>query len=186
MIKKAYKTEAREIKKKALSARLTFRQRKVFLNIQPYLTGLFFMALNGFLVIEGFETNYPIFAWFVLCLMSIPMYITIYLMFGFLPKFTTLEEYIEYSLKSYLKDFSWRSISVILKKHKFPKIIESILLKILLLKISKMAKKKEIIESLEGFGHIKYVEKENLLVMVLQQKEETLPQKKEKKKWKKK
>ncbi len=164
-MKKTYKSEAREVKKRALAARLTFRQRKLFLHIQPYLTAMFFMILSGVIVSIGVDNKYPIVVWFALCIISIPLYLIVLVMFNCIPKFKTLDEHIEYSLKEYLKQHSWRNVSMLLKKHKFPKIIESALLRILLKKVSKMVKKKEIIETLEKFGHVKYIEEENRFKM---------------------
>lgn len=160
-MEKRYRSEAREVKKIALAARLTFRQRKLFLDIQPYLTALFFMIMCGVIVSVEINTTYPIFAWFVLCIMSIPMYIIMLFLFHCLPKFKTLDEYIEYSLKKHLKEHSWRHISMLLKNHKFPKIIEDILLKILMTKINKMARRQEIIEILKKYEYLVYIEEEN-------------------------
>lgn len=161
-MEKTYKSESRVIKRMALAARLTFRQRKILLDLQPFLVAILMMTMNGWIVIEQITGN-KIVAWFAISLLSIPMYLLIIFMLSTIPKFNTLEEYIEHEIGKYLEEHAWRNIYMLMKKHKFPIIIDNALQNILYKKIKKMKTKSEILELITADGLFIYDEKDNAL-----------------------
>lgn len=137
-MEKSYKSEARQVKRIALSARLTFRQRKMILDYQHILLGILFAIMSYFITDNSGMEGRKILTFIVIMILSIPMYIILLLLLNEIPKFKTLEEQIEFSLNSYLNDHSWRNVYMLMKKHKFPIIIEDALTNILSKKLSKI------------------------------------------------
>lgn len=154
-MKKTYKEESRMIKRLALSARLMFRQRKILLDFSPFIIGMMMMSLS--FVLSDFlapEENKGL-AFFVFCIFSIPMTCIFIFITKLLPSFQTLDEYIEHEIRTYLKQHSWRNVYMLLKKHKFPKIIEKALLKILFRKINRIKTSQELKKWIEEDGFLK-------------------------------
>lgn len=144
-MEKTYKTESRHVKRLALNARVTFRWRKLLLDYQPLILMFLMGAMNWWIVDNQITHSYYFLVWIALCAISIPMFLILNILFSFLPRYKTLEDQIEGTVKEYLKEHSWRHVYLLMKKHSFPEIIKIPLGRILYQKVMKMTKKEELI-----------------------------------------
>ncbi|MBM24368.1 MAG: hypothetical protein CL760_01490 [Chloroflexi bacterium] len=154
-MEKTYKTESRHIKRLALNARVTFRWRKLLLDYQPLILIFLICIMNWWIVDNEINHNYYFLVWFALCVISIPMFLILNILFSFLTRYKTLEEQIEGTMKEYLKDHSWRHIYLLMKKHNFPEIVKIALGKILYQKVMKKTNNEELISIIEKDNRFK-------------------------------
>lgn len=142
-MEKTYKSEAKMIRRISFSARMTFKHRKFFLDVQPYIVSIS-MVIAMYFLSDFMIPVHKMLGWIFFSIIAIPMTLLIVFMLDILPKFSDVDDYAEHHIREYLTDHSWRNVYVLLKKQRFPEQIEKVLFRVLFRKINRIAKSSEI------------------------------------------